>query len=110
LTWIAGSGTTIEFQKQYTLEIQSTGGWPGYCGTIKYRDNTTVPSGYAFGTWLPLDTTDSAYFTVSGNLQVTTPQHATMTASVLKIITATMSVTEGAQQVQLSRTCKVMNQ
>jgi len=116
LTWIGGAETNMVPDKPYRLYIRPGGSWPywQYAGTVLYQRINVGPDlggglglGYADWWW---GARASAYFTVRGNLPITTPRRSTTPASVLKKIKATIEVTEGEHAAELSRTCKVLNQ
>ncbi len=52
----------------------------------------------------------SLYFSVRGNVPATTPTQVTVPVSLLKRVTASITVSDGAQTCSMTGTCKVLNQ
>ncbi len=115
LTWIGGDAT-MEPDRNYCLYIQPEDPWPYsvYAGTIQYQeieDGPGLGGGLLFWySWHWFGDRASMYFTVSGDLPITTPRRSSVPRSVLKTVKATIRVAEGDEQAELSRTCKVLNQ
>ena len=116
LTWVAGEGVGIQADTAYALCVMPSMPGGHYAGSI-YVKNIVDPLPAGCGWWYgstgsPITPrTDWAmYFSVQGSLAITTPRRSTLPVSILKKITATIRVTEGEQQTELVRTCKVVNQ
>lgn len=118
LTW-SGDDTGMKPDKRYQLYIAPQDYW-GYAGSIQYQRilaGAPLGGGLQFGyrqshwtMYVHLGSMASMYFTLRGNLPVTTPRRSTVPVSILKKIKATIRITEGEQQSELVRTCKVVNQ
>jgi len=118
LTW-SGDDTGMRADKWYQLHIAPQDYW-GYAGRIQYQrilDSAPLGGGLQFGYqelhwtgYVHLGSMASMYFTLRGNLPITTPRRSTVPVSILKKIKATIRITEGEQQSELVRTCKVVNQ
>jgi len=118
LTW-SGDGAGMKPDKLYQLDISPQDYW-GYAGRIQYQRILTgapLGDGLQFGyqelqwtAYVHLGSMASMYFTLRGDLPVTTPRRSTVPVSILKKIKATIRITEGEQQSELVRTCKVVNQ
>ncbi|MFH1731690.1 MAG: prepilin-type N-terminal cleavage/methylation domain-containing protein [Planctomycetota bacterium] len=118
LTWSGGdAGMTPD--RLYQLYITPQNYW-GYAGRIQYQRilaGAPLGGGLQFGyreshwaAYVHLGSMASMYFTLRGDLPVTTPRRSTVPVSILKKIKATIRITEGEQQSELVRTCKVVNQ
>jgi len=121
LTWTAGAGTKMELGKVYQLRFRPGGSYPywHHAGTLLYQEILNGPGlgdGLTLSYWdgsghhRTLGDTASLYLTVRGNVTITTPSRSTVPVSVLKKIEATIRTSEGGERVELSRTCKVVNQ
>ena len=116
ITWTGGAGTRMEPDKQYNWHFLPEDGLK-YAGTIVYQH---IKEGPGLGGGLMFDYYDSSthsfgnmaslYFTVRGNVAITTPTRSTVPQSVLKKIKASIIVAEGDALTEHSRTCKVLNQ
>jgi len=120
MTWTGGTGRKMELGKTYRLRFRPGGYYP-YRKTSCALLYQTIKDGSGLGKGLTLSYWDkygvfrslgdmaSLYFTVRGNLPVTTPSRSTVPVSVLKTIKATIRVIEGAHTAEHSRTCRVSN-
>ena len=116
LTWVADEGVGIQPDTIYSLCVMPSGYSGSYAGSIRVKNiDDELPAGcgwwYAsMGSPITPRTDWAMYFSVQGSLAITTPRRSTLPVSILKKIKATIRVTEGEQQTELVRTCKVVNQ
>jgi prepilin-type N-terminal cleavage/methylation domain-containing protein len=112
LTWSDGATTKMEPDKEYLVYLYARS-WYSYCGTALVQHATAwpdLPNGVKFNTSsVTYGAEASLYFTLSGNLSITTPQRSTTSTSVLKKIKMSMTVDEKGTTTELSRSCKVAN-
>ena len=114
LSWIAPPGTRMVPGAAYCLLMRpATLVSLLYAGTLLLQDvsGTTLPNGLRFtGGSFSNDNTASLYFSVSGNITITTPHRSTTQASVFKTVRPAIRVVQGGQTVELTGTFKVLNQ
>jgi len=114
--WVAEDGVVIQADTIYALCVMPSGYSGSYAGSIYVRnieDPLPAGCGWWYGsTGSPITPRNdwAMYFSVRGSLAITTPRRSTLPVSILKKIKATIRVTEGEQQTELVRTCKVVNQ
>jgi|GEM_PF-6009354 len=113
LTWTGGAGSKMIPDKQYGLLVMAADG-QGYAGRIlcqTWDEGPALGGGLLFRTgWSWYGSSAAMYFSVLGDLPVTTPTRSTVPTSILKKVTATIRVAEGDQVAEAARTCKVVNQ
>ena len=98
---MSGDGTKMELGKVYLLRFRPGGSYPyhHYAGTLLYQE---ILNGPGLGDGLTL-----SYWDAFGHHQTLGD---TASLSILKKIEATIRTSEGGERVELSRTCKVVNQ
>lgn len=113
LTWTGGSGSKMIPDKQYGLIVMASNSY-SYAGRIlcqTWDSGPALSGGLLLGTsWWWYGSSAAMYFSVQGNLPVTTPTRSTVPTSILKKVKATIRVAEGDQVAEAARTCKVVNQ
>jgi prepilin-type N-terminal cleavage/methylation domain-containing protein len=111
LTWLGGNAV-MQPDKAYYVYLLPTD-WFRYSGTLLIQRTTngsSLPNGLGFRTnSTNYGSTASAYFTLRGNLPITTPRRDTTASPVLKTITIHMTVNEKGSTYSLSRSGKVTN-
>jgi prepilin-type N-terminal cleavage/methylation domain-containing protein len=119
LKWKTSGGMILG--KTYRLRFRPGGSYPykDYCGTLQYQK---ILNGPGLGDGLTLSFWDengqqqtfgnqaSLYFTVYGEVTITTPTRSDVPVTRLKRIRAVIRVTENDQQVEMARTFQVVNQ
>ena len=114
--WVAGEGVGIQADTIYAVCVMPSGHSSTYAGSILVN-NTDDPLPQGNGWWFawsgsPVTPQNhwAMYFSVQGDLPIATPSRTTVAVSILKKVKATIQITEGDQETELTRSCKVVNQ